>query len=144
MIGNSNDKGNFPHELLLTNKQISNFCKAFANNISANINLSKVRLFKTIQIVGYLGRLLGPLLIVGLPLMKNVIKPLVKSVLKPLRLITLTADTVTQKKVFWSGTITSVISNDIIKIVKYPDDFGLLKQLKIKQKDNKVNFLVRY
>ena len=31
MIGDSNDKGNFPHELLLTNRHISSICKAFAN-----------------------------------------------------------------------------------------------------------------
>ena len=35
---------------------------------------------------GFLGRLLGPLLKTGLPLMKIVIKPLVKSVLIPLGL----------------------------------------------------------
>ena len=28
---NSNDKINFPHELLLTNRQVANLCKAFAN-----------------------------------------------------------------------------------------------------------------
>ena len=35
---------------------------------------------------GFLGRLLGPLLKTGLPLMKNIIKPLAKGVLIPLRL----------------------------------------------------------
>ena len=39
-----------------------------------------------IQSGRFLGRLLGPLLKTGLPLMKNVIKPLAKSVLIPLRL----------------------------------------------------------
>ena len=39
-----------------------------------------------IQLGGFLGRLLGPLLKVRLPLMKNVIKPLIKSVLIPLGL----------------------------------------------------------
>ena len=34
-----------------------------------------------IQSGGFLGRLLGPLLKIGLPLMKNVIQPLAKSVL---------------------------------------------------------------
>ena len=34
----------------------------------------------------FLGRLLGPLLKTGLPLIKNVIKPIAKSVLIPLRL----------------------------------------------------------
>ena len=37
-----------------------------------------------IQSRGFLGRLLGPLLKTGLPLIKKLIKPLVKSVLIPL------------------------------------------------------------
>ena len=32
MIGNSDDESNFPHELLLTNRQVVNLRKAFANN----------------------------------------------------------------------------------------------------------------
>ena len=32
MIGDSNDEANFPHELLLTDRQISNIRKAFSNN----------------------------------------------------------------------------------------------------------------
>ena len=32
IIGNSNDETNFPHELLLTNRQVTNLHKAFANN----------------------------------------------------------------------------------------------------------------
>ena len=39
-----------------------------------------------IQSGGFLGRLLGPLLKTGLPLMKNLIQPLAKSVLIPLGL----------------------------------------------------------
>ena len=91
MIGNSNNATNFPLELLLTNrvlltKQVANFRKAFANNSSADIKLSKTQLSKMIQSGGFLGRLLGPLLKTGLPLIKNVIKPLAKSVLIPLGL----------------------------------------------------------
>ena len=41
MIGDSNDKGNFPHELLLTNTQVSSIRKAFANNSSVDIKFSK-------------------------------------------------------------------------------------------------------
>ena len=37
MIGKSNDDTNFPHELLLTNRQVVNLHKAFANKLSANI-----------------------------------------------------------------------------------------------------------
>ena len=39
-----------------------------------------------IKLGGFLGRLLGPLLKTGLPLLKNVIKPLAKSVVIPLGL----------------------------------------------------------
>ena len=42
MIDDSNDETNFPHKLLLTDKQISRFCKAYANNSLANINLPKL------------------------------------------------------------------------------------------------------
>ena len=84
MIGNN--ETNFPRKLLLTNRQVANFRKAFANHLSTDIKLSKTQLSKMIQSGGFLGRLLGPLLKTGLPLMKNVIKPLAKSVLIPLGL----------------------------------------------------------
>ena len=48
MIGNSDDETNFPHELLLTNRQVANLCKAFANNSSTDIKLSKTQLPKMI------------------------------------------------------------------------------------------------
>ena len=32
MVSNSNDNTNFPHELLLTNRQVANIRKAFANH----------------------------------------------------------------------------------------------------------------
>ena len=86
MIGNSDDETNFTHELLLTNRQVTNLRKAFTNNSSTDIKLSKTQLSKIIQSGGFLGRLLGPLLKTGLPLIKNVIKPLAKSVLIPLGL----------------------------------------------------------
>ena len=34
MIGNSDDATKFPHKLLLTNIQVANLCKAFANYLS--------------------------------------------------------------------------------------------------------------
>ena len=76
----------FPPHLLLANTQVSNLRKAFANNSSANIKISKTQLSKMIQSGGFLGKLLGPLLKSGLPLISNVIKPLTKSVLIPLGL----------------------------------------------------------
>ena len=42
MVSNSNDNTNFPHELLLTNRQIANIRKAFAKNRSVDIKLSKL------------------------------------------------------------------------------------------------------
>ena len=77
---------NFPHKLLLTNRQVVNLRKAFANHLSTDIKLSKTRLSKMIQSGGFLGRSLGPLLKTGLPLIKIVIKPLAKSFLIPLGL----------------------------------------------------------
>ena len=77
---------NSPHKLLLTNRQVLNLRKAFANHLSADIKLSKTQLSKMIQSGGFLGRLLGPLLKTGLRLIKNVIKPSAKSVLVPLGL----------------------------------------------------------
>ena len=41
MIGDSNDETNFPHKLLLTDRQVSNICKAFANHSSIDVKLSK-------------------------------------------------------------------------------------------------------
>ena len=84
MIGNN--ENTFPHKLLLTNRQVSNLRKAFANNSTTNIKLSKTQLSRMVQSGGFLGRLLGLLLKNGLPLIKNVIKPLAKSVLIPLGL----------------------------------------------------------
>ena len=86
MIGNSDDKINFPHELLLTNRQVANLRRAFSNYLSTDVKLSKAQLSKMILSGEFLDRLLGPLLKTGLPLMKNVIKPLAKSVLIPLGL----------------------------------------------------------
>ena len=71
------------------------------------------------QLEGFLGRLLGPLIQSGLPLVKNVHKPLAKSILTP---------------VPGSGTLF-MISNeeedDIMKIVKSFKDTGLLIKMKI-------------
>ena len=60
IIGNSDDETNFPHKLLLTNRQVANLRKAFVNNSSVSIKLSKTQLSKIAQLGGFLGRLLGP------------------------------------------------------------------------------------
>ena len=64
MIGNSDDKTNFPHKLLLTNRQVTNLCKAFASHTSTDIKLSKAQ-FTKMQRDGFL-RFLAPLLKSGL------------------------------------------------------------------------------
>ena len=84
MIGDSNDKTNFPHELLLTDRQGSSIHKAFANSSSVDIKLSKTQLSKMIQSGEFLGKLLGPLLKTGLLLIKSVTTPLATRVLIPL------------------------------------------------------------
>ena len=76
VVDDSNDKNNFPHKLLLTNIQALMLRKTFVNNSSADIKLSKTQLYKIVQSVGFVGRLLWPLLKTRLPLMKNVLKPL--------------------------------------------------------------------
>ena len=159
------NESTFPHKLLLTNTQIPNLCKAFANYLSTDIKLSKTQLSKMIQSGGFLGRLLGPLLKTGLPLIKNVIKPLAKSVLIPLGLTAAAsaADAGIHKKVLGSGhnrpsssashNTTLIISNDemedIIKIVKSLEDYGLLlkgvsKTVQNEAKEQNGWFLVYY
>ena len=101
----------FTHQLLLTNTQVSNLRKAFANNSSANAKLSKTQLSKIIQSGGFLSRLLGPLLKTGLPLISKVIKPLAKSVVIPLGLTAAAsaADAGIHKKILGSGNTTTLI-----------------------------------
>ena len=117
MIGDN--EANFPHKLLLTNRQVSNLRKAFSNHLLADIKLSKTQLSKMIQSEGFLGRLLGPLLKTGSPLIKNVIKPSAKSVLIPLGLTAAAwaADAGIHEKILASGNHPShntvlIISND--------------------------------
>ena len=105
MIGNLDDETNFLHKLLLINRQVANLRKAFANHTSTDIKLSKAQLTK-MQEGGFLG-FLAPLL--GLPLLKSVIKPL--------DMLGLTAaasatDASINKIILESGTTTLIISND--------------------------------
>ena len=132
VVGDSNDDTDFPHKLSLTITQLSRFRKAFANNLSANIKLSKTQLHKIGQSGEFLGRLLGTLLETGLPLMKNVLKSLAKSALIPLELTAAASstDAAIHKKMFGFGMTTLIISNqemnDIRKIVKSLEETGLL------------------
>ena len=131
VVGDSNDENNFPHKLLLTNTQVSRLLKTFANGSSANIKLSKTQLHKIGQSGGFLGRLLGPLLKTGLPLIGNVLKPLAKSVLIPLGLTAAASatDADIDKAMFGSGNTTLIISKEeinIMKIVKSIEESRLL------------------
>ena len=124
---------NFLHRLLLSNRQVANLHKAFANYLSADIKLSKTQLSKIVESGGLLGRLLGPLLKTGLPSIANVIKPLAKSVLILLGLTAAVsaANAEIYKKILGSGhNTTLIISNDeitdTIKVVKSLEDSGLL------------------
>ena len=128
MVGDSNDNTNFPHELLLTNRQVANIRKAFANHSLIDIKLSKTQLSKMIQSEGFLGNLLGklagPLMKVAMPLAKNVLAP------SGLSAATSAVDGSIKKKMLGSGTTTLIISNDemddILKIVKSLENPGLL------------------
>ena len=128
MVGNSNDNTNFPHKLLLTNRQVSNILKAFANNLSTDGKFSKTQLLKMSQSGGFLGNLLsklaGPLMKVAMPLAKNVLVPLGLSAAMS------AIDGSIKKNLLGSGTTTLIISNDemndIIKIVKSLEDSGVI------------------
>ena len=128
MVSNSNDNTNFPHELWLTNRQVVNIRKAFANHSSIDIKLSKIQLSKMIQSGGFLGNLLGKL---AGPLMKKAM-PLAKNVLGSIGISTAMSaiDGSIKKKILGSGVTTLIISNDemddILKIVKSLENSGVL------------------
>ena len=136
MVGNSGENTNFPHDLLLTDRQAATILKAFANNLSTDIKFPKAQLSKMIQSGGFLDKLLGPLVKTGLLLIKSVIKPLAKSVLVPLGLTAAASavDAGIHKKILRSGSDHNntilIISNDemddIIKIVKSLEVSGVL------------------
>ena len=147
MVSNSNDNTNFPHELLLTNRQVANIRKAFAKNTSTDIKLSKTQLSKMIQSGGFLGNLLGkladPLMKVAMPLAKNVLAPLgISAAMSAI-------DGSIKNKMLGSGATTLIISNDemndILKIVKSLENSGLFlkgvsETMKLKNKEE--DFLV--
>ena len=126
MVDNSNNQTNFPHKLLLTNRQVLSLRKAFANHKSVYIKSSKVQLTK-MQNGGFL-KFLMPLLKSGLPLLKSVVKPVG---MLGLTAAALEADAAINKKVLGSGNHTTlIISNDdmqdLLKIVKSLEESGIL------------------
>ena len=112
---------------MLTNKQVANIGKAFANHSSIDIRLSKTHLSKMTQSGGFLGNLLGklagPLMKVAMQLAKNVLAPLGLSAAMS------AIDGSIKKKMLRSGATTLIISNDemddILKIVKSLENSGL-------------------
>ena len=124
----------------------------FNNNTSTDIKFSKAQIYKIIQSGGFLGKLLGPLLNTGLPLIKNVIEPLAKSVLIPLGFTAASgiADAGIHKKILGSGNTTLITSNeemnDVIKIVQALEDSNILlkgvtETVKNETKEQKEGFL---
>ena len=102
---------------MLTKRQVTNLCSAFANYLSADIKLSKTQTSKIAQSEGFSGRLLGLLLKTGLPLMNGVIQPLANDEME-----------------------------DILKIVKSLEDSGILlkgvgERIKDDAKEQKGGFL---
>ena len=67
---------NLPHELFLTQRQITKLRNNIENNLQTDIKLGKAQIFKIIQSGGFLGKPFCPLLKTGLPLLKSVMKPL--------------------------------------------------------------------
>ena len=146
MIGNSDDETNFPHKLLLTNRQVANIRKAFANHTSTDIKLSKSQLTK-MQKCRFL-RFLAPLSKSGLPLLKSVIKPL--GMLGLTAVASATDAAINKKNLGSGGHTTLIISNDdmqdLLKIVKLLEDSGLLldgitETVKNEVKEKKGSFL---
>ena len=138
---------NLPHELFLTTRQRTKLRNAIEINMSTDIKLCKAQISKIIKSGGFLGKIFGPLLKTGLPLLKSVIKPL--------GLLGLTAassviDAGVQKKIYGSGKTTLIISNeemnDRMKIVQALEDSnillkGMTKTIKNETKEQKGGFL---
>ena len=151
VAGELNDTNNYPHKSLSCNTQFWRLGKSFANCLSVNIKLSKTQLHKV------LGRLLGPLLKNGLPLIGNALKILAKSVLIPLGLTAAApaTDTAIHKKMFdsrarppdlASSNILNKEMNDIMKIIRSLEEPGLLiksisETIKNETKQQKGGFL---
>ena len=144
----------FPHKPLLTNRQVVNFRKAFANKLSTDIMLSKTQLAKLIQTGRALDRRISSLWKTSLPLMKNIIQLLAKSVLISLgsTAVASAADVGIHKNILGSGTTTQIISDDkivdIMKIAKIENSVFLLKgvdeTIQNEAKDERGVFLVCY
>ena len=85
-----------------------------------------------IQSGEFLGKLLGPLLKIGIPLIKNVTKPLAKSALIPLGLTAAASatDVGIHKKILGSGNKTTLIisNNDMKDLVKIAKSYFIIRR----------------
>ena len=127
------NKGEHPHELLLTTRQNTKLRNAYNDNLATDIKLSKTKIKKIIQSGGFLGNLLsklaGPLMKVALRLAKNLLAPL------GLTAAMSAIDGSIQKKIHGSGAtkgagvkliIEQEDMNDIMKIIKALENSGIL------------------
>ena len=139
MIGHSDDGTNFPHKLLLTNKEI--FVKLFSNHTLTDVKLLKAQL-TNMQKGGFL-RFLAPLLKPGLPLLKSVIKPL--------GMLGLTYAAINEKILGSGNHTTLIISNDhlnnLLEVIKSLEKIGILldgitETVKNEIKEQKSGFLL--
>ena len=114
---------NLPHKLLLTTRQKTKLRNTFENNMSINIKLSKAQISKMVQ-SGGLGKIIGPLMKVAIPLAKVILAPLgIKSAASAI-------SAGIQKKIHSSGTTTLIFSNEemngMTKIVQDLEDSNIL------------------
>ena len=141
---NGND---LPHELLLKTRQKAKLRNAFNNNMSIDLKLSKDQISKIIQSGRFLGSLLsklaGPLMIIAIPLTKNVLAPL------GIGAAASAIDAGIQKEIRGSRTTSFIISNeeinDLMKILQVLEDSNILlkgvtKINKNKTKNKKEDF----
>ena len=141
------NKGELPHELLLTTSQSTKLKNAINNNLATDIKFSKAQLKKIIQSGGFLGKSLSKL---AGPLMK-VVMPLAKNVLAPLGLTAAMSaiDGGIQKKMRGDGFKLSIEQedmNDIMKIIEALENSGILlkgvtKTIENETKEQKGEFL---
>ena len=149
-IGAKNfNKKDLPRKLLLTTSQTTKLRNITNNNMSTDIKLIKAQIKKIIQSGGFLesllGKIAGPLMKVGMPLVKNVLAPL------GLTAAMSAIDGSIQKKNHGSGsgTTTLIIANedmDDIIIIKSLEDSGILlkgvtKTIENETKEQKGGFL---
>ena len=115
MIGNSNDKNNFPHKVLLPDRQVSKIRKAFPNASSANIKLLKTQLSKIAQLRGVLR---------DIPIFRNILSNVAKKgtdIARNLEKIFLNKQTYRFNKEYITDSGVTLTNNkikDIIKVIK--------------------------